>query len=529
MRFFALIGLLTLTSTARAAPVTVHHQARLVDTFGVPVNRPVDVTFELWTAPTDGTNPFSESFSLTPVDGTVSVELGAGSTVLDSALLPNAWLQIRVDNADIGPRTRLASVPNAAHAERAAGVDASTVLPPCTGANAGAMHFDTATDTLMVCAVGGGWLPVSTTEIITASETWTIGPSGADYPDLQAAFQALEGKRIATTALVTLQIAPGTYNHTSTIDLGHVDGSRIHIIGDVDDPATTVLQFSGSTNGLFLDTAFTLYRVEGITLRGDGVATNRAVQVLGRMDRLGPSLRIENWTGVGVYVYQGVISSGSVQFTGVPASPNSVGLAAYYGASVALAGASFSDTGSDAVVLSGATGILSDMTISGSQSGGLEVRNHGTFLGNDLHIDDVVGTALLVAEGSYMASARVVVSANNNSGLECLVVTENSTAEVSLGVFSHCGGNGIQATYNSFVYANDSSFTDIGESACSAQYRGLVRCQNGTFIAVDDYAASSVEGGMVMLSNPTGTGNLGLHNDAAALHVERADGAIILP
>ena len=69
MRFLLMMAIGWSGSVALAAPTTVHHQARLTDAFGEPINSEVDVTFELWTLESGGLNPFTETLTVTPVEG----------------------------------------------------------------------------------------------------------------------------------------------------------------------------------------------------------------------------------------------------------------------------------------------------------------------------------------------------------------------------------------------------------------------------------------------------------------------------
>ena len=63
-----LVALLSLTASASAAPVQLHHQVRLLDAAGGPVNGEHGLSVVLYDSATSGNAVFSESFTLTLQD-----------------------------------------------------------------------------------------------------------------------------------------------------------------------------------------------------------------------------------------------------------------------------------------------------------------------------------------------------------------------------------------------------------------------------------------------------------------------------
>ncbi len=117
-------------STALAVPQAFHHQGRLLDTSGTPVNGVHQIDVTLHDAPTVGNPVWTQSFNPTLVDGYFDLRLqtGASGEVLDPATMSGAlWVGISVDGNPEGARVPLASVPFAIRADTAANVDGGVV------------------------------------------------------------------------------------------------------------------------------------------------------------------------------------------------------------------------------------------------------------------------------------------------------------------------------------------------------------------------------------------------------------------
>lgn len=69
----------------------------------------------------------------------------------------------------------------------------------------------------------------------------------ADYPTIQAALDALKYAWIPRDVTVTIQVAAGTYTHTSPIVVDHPCGSQTRIIGAT--PITTTITGAGTVSG----------------------------------------------------------------------------------------------------------------------------------------------------------------------------------------------------------------------------------------------------------------------------------------
>lgn len=162
MSKLALVAALAVPALAHAAPMTIQHSARLVDSTGNPVDGPVSVTVQLFDAETDGLSLWTRTFTPTATQGYVTLTLADGTPSLSTSVFdsPEVWLELQVGTEDpMSPRTRLSSTPYALQADRADHVHIDTT--PATGAcTDGALDVDVATRTLQVC-VGSAWVEVS--------------------------------------------------------------------------------------------------------------------------------------------------------------------------------------------------------------------------------------------------------------------------------------------------------------------------------------------------------------------------------
>ncbi len=82
--------------------------------------------------------------------------------------------------------------------------------------------------------------------LLDADDTLTVGTSGADYADLQAALDSLDAARIAAGTTITIELAAGTYATPAEIVVDHPDARSLVIQGA--SGATAILDFDGATS-----------------------------------------------------------------------------------------------------------------------------------------------------------------------------------------------------------------------------------------------------------------------------------------
>lgn len=171
-------------SGALASPMTLMHQARVLDASGAPVSGTRAVEMSLWTSSTS-TLPADrlhvETFPTVQLsDGYLAVELGTVST-LDTAVFahPEVWVQVALTPGGTMSRQRLATVPAAATAARIAPTTAT-----CDGTNpddAGLLRYDGGT---FYGCTPWGWAVLGTLRPNSGDELAVAGTSCKTIHDL---------------------------------------------------------------------------------------------------------------------------------------------------------------------------------------------------------------------------------------------------------------------------------------------------------------------------------------------------------
>jgi sulfatase modifying factor 1 len=117
---------------AQNIPSLVNYQGRLLDAGGNPRSGNVSIMLSVHTAETGGSQVYTETINPVPVNnGLFSIHFG-GQTGFAAALAnAEAWLEVRVDGSQVGPRSRLVAVPYAAAAGTVRG--ANLYEHPTTG------------------------------------------------------------------------------------------------------------------------------------------------------------------------------------------------------------------------------------------------------------------------------------------------------------------------------------------------------------------------------------------------------------
>jgi hypothetical protein len=110
---------------AAAVPLEVHHQGRLLDAQGRPLDGTHDVDVVLFDSPSGGDLLTETSVSTPLQDGYFTATLSPD----DTDLAGDVWVEIRLANVPLGPRVRLGSVPYAriAHGVSGGPVNATSV------------------------------------------------------------------------------------------------------------------------------------------------------------------------------------------------------------------------------------------------------------------------------------------------------------------------------------------------------------------------------------------------------------------
>lgn len=108
-------------SVVAAPPATMTYQGRLTDNAGEPVDDTLDMSFRIFEAETGGQSIWSDSFETIDInDGSFSVPLYFGEqagVIFDGRAL---WLEVKVGDDILRPRSQIDSVPYAIYAGQAA-------------------------------------------------------------------------------------------------------------------------------------------------------------------------------------------------------------------------------------------------------------------------------------------------------------------------------------------------------------------------------------------------------------------------
>lgn len=147
---------------ATAAPLSIEHQARLVDASGAPIDGSVVMQLRLYPSATSTTSLWSNSYTTNATEGYVNVVLSNGTPALSTTLFeqPELWLETQVGATVLGPRERLHSAPYAIRSEIAERVAVASGAPTGTCTD-GAVALDPTTKALRICQ-GSTWVVVTT-------------------------------------------------------------------------------------------------------------------------------------------------------------------------------------------------------------------------------------------------------------------------------------------------------------------------------------------------------------------------------
>jgi len=106
-----------------------------------------------------------------------------------------------------------------------------------------------------------------TTGVVESPMTLNVG-SGQEYTTLQEALDWIEARVLL--AEVTIQIADGTYNHSSGeyYHLQHPNYALVNIIGNTSTPSNVTMNFSGANAKFYVNKGTVLRSLQGIKISG---------------------------------------------------------------------------------------------------------------------------------------------------------------------------------------------------------------------------------------------------------------------
>ena len=198
----------------------------------------------------------------------------------------------------------------------------------------------------------------------------------SDYTSVATALDCISDKTIAEDAIVTIQIANGTYTNLNTIHVNHPNGDRIHIVGNTADETQVKLNFALDQSGIVVEDGNKLGLIDGLTLTGN--TTSSSVYGVAASD----SSTIIFGTAVTVDSFgDGILSKGSssIYCRSVISKNNAnSGIAAYHGASIDANSSNSSNNSGDGVVSSSGSSVgFSDGVANNNSNNGIYAYLHG--------------------------------------------------------------------------------------------------------------------------------------------------------
>lgn len=263
---------------------------------------------------------------------------------------------------------------------------------------------------------------------ITTDTTWTIASSGGDYTSIAAAVEATREVRVRPDAVLTLDVADGTWTLTGTVNLDHPDGANIELVGNEADPSKVVVNAASSSSAFVVRDGHGFGRIAGFTLRSastDGVG----LQVTNGAWASADALVVEGFDACVEALLGGVLT---VNSGGLTASDCDEGIRARLGGIVQAQTSDVSDTNR--------YGVLADF-------GG---------------VGDVQGSTITDA---------------GSSGVGAIF---GATVEATSVVIDTTGDYGVTAVYASSIEASRSTVDAASESSWAAQFNSYVGSLSGT-------------------------------------------------
>lgn len=309
-------------------------------------------------------------------------------------------------------------------------------------------------------------LDAATPELIATSVTLTVAPSGGDFADLPSALDSLGASFIAASAIVTIQVEDGTYNHTEPIELSHPQGANIHILGNTETPASVVLAFSAS-DGVQVDSWASVAEFNGFRLVGPGQSSgignglsvvNGASLYCGARNG-GCALELDSWGKAGAFAQAG----GTIVASNLACTNNVHGLWARTGGYIRSWNAVLdANSNNGAVAESGVIDVYNGSATGNvhgyaASNGGLVSAQNADAIGNSQTGFLAISGGLIRADGG--------ISNGNTHGYN------GSDGAVLIAPNSSAGNNtnfGYRAAHGAFLGANGTSVSTNGTDYRSA-------------------------------------------------------------
>ncbi len=322
----------------------------------------------------------------------------------------------------------------------------------------------------------------------------------ADYPTIQAALDALKYAWIPRDVTVIIQVAAGTYTHTSPIVVDHPCGSQTRIIGAT--PITTTITGAGTISGSAgaWSVPITVADVTGIQVGQYAIIRNtsgtddhfahRGIWEITAVDTATNTVTVKNTHRASTFPTATLSGGDFIVLTTVLKFTNCIGLRLY----------------------DKSLGYLDNVAIVGNNSAsttvGIEVGhpNWQNVRGGTINCGNYVGVngftvGFTAGNGGSIVGNALVASGNGDYGFYTSysgsIYARSSTA-------SGNGSYGFYAAFSGSIYAHSSTASGNGGSGFCAECSGSISARSSTVSGnATDYRAEKM--GYIYCAGYTGT------------------------
>ena len=324
-----------------------------------------------------------------------------------------------------------------------------------------------------------------------------------DYPTVQAALDALKYAWIPRDVTVTIQVAAGTYTHTSPIIVDHPCGSQIRIVGAT--PITTTITGAGTISGSAGNRSVPI-KVADVT----------SIQV-------GQYAIIRNTSGTGDhFAHRGIWEITAVNTTTKTVTVKNTHRASTFPTATL--------SGGDFIVLTTILkfnschgfyfygnnfGLLDNVAVVGSSStseyDGICLTSYfseDTLRGANVKLGNNVGVAKFNAGIRVYSGSLIAKNVASSSNLyEGFLAIEGGSINASSSTASGNGGAGFHAQYSGSIYASSSTASGNGGLGFLAQYSGSINASSSTASGNGSSGFYALSSGSISAYSSTASGN----------------------
>ncbi|MFZ5688688.1 MAG: right-handed parallel beta-helix repeat-containing protein [Bacillota bacterium] len=337
----------------------------------------------------------------------------------------------------------------------------------------------TALDKRAILSAAGARLAAHLAETVLKTNKTINVPT--DYPTIQAALDSLKYTWIPSDVTVTIQVAAGTYTHTSPIIINHPCGNQIQIVGAT--PVTTTCSAVGTITGSAGN-----WNVPITVASTSGIAT-------------GDYVIVKDTTGTGDhYAFRGiwkVISVDSATQITVQNThrASTFPTATLSGGTVVALKTILKFTGCNGIVVApnSALGFLDQVAVVGDGS-----VNTGILAGRVPSNQAVPGSAFIWLGGNVGV---------NGFGADGIWVGYGGTVFAGSSTASGNGQNGFLASDGSSIWAGSSTASGNGGSGFYAGNSGSISAGSSTASGNGQHGFLASDGSSIWAGSSTASGN----------------------